>query len=104
MKQHRNCHKNIEERRELLFKYEYVNLQIKIINSCFIFALVSARFRGELNVLNSTLTKPEDIAITSNNNNYEFHFLDTSSRSSRLKVFLVKGVLKLCSKFTGEHP
>ena len=25
-------------------------------------------------------------------------------RSSRPEVFLVKGVLKICSKFTGEHP
>ena len=25
-------------------------------------------------------------------------------RSSRSEVFLVKGVLKICSKFTGEHP
>ena len=25
-------------------------------------------------------------------------------RSSHLEVFLVKGVLKICSKFTGEHP
>ena len=25
-------------------------------------------------------------------------------RSSRPEVFLVKGVLKMCSKFTGEHP
>ena len=26
------------------------------------------------------------------------------NRSSRLEVFLRKGVLKICSKFTGEHP
>ena len=26
------------------------------------------------------------------------------SRSSRPEVFLGEGVLKLCSKFTGEHP
>ena len=26
------------------------------------------------------------------------------SRSNRLEVFLVKGVLKICSKFTGKHP
>ena len=26
------------------------------------------------------------------------------SRSSRSEVFLVKGLLKICSKFTGEHP
>ena len=25
-------------------------------------------------------------------------------RSTRLEVFLVKGVLKICCKFTGEHP
>ena len=25
-------------------------------------------------------------------------------RSSRLEVFLIKGILKICSKFTGEHP
>ena len=25
-------------------------------------------------------------------------------KSSRPEVFLVKGVLKICSKFTGEHP
>ena len=30
--------------------------------------------------------------------------LDSISRSSRLKEFLVKGVLKICSKFTGEYP
>ena len=28
----------------------------------------------------------------------------TSSRSSRPEVFLGKGGLKICSKFTGEHP
>ena len=28
----------------------------------------------------------------------------TGSRSSRPEVFLGKGVLKICSKFTGEHP
>ena len=27
-----------------------------------------------------------------------------SNRSSRPEVFLVKVVLKICSKFTGEHP
>ena len=26
------------------------------------------------------------------------------SKSSHLEVFLGKGVLKICSKFTGEHP
>ena len=30
-------------------------------------------------------------------------FLPTRSRSSRPEVFLIKGVLKICSKFTGEH-
>ena len=29
---------------------------------------------------------------------------DTNIRSSRPEVFLRKGVLKICSKFTGEHP
>ena len=28
----------------------------------------------------------------------------TQDRSSRPEVFLGKGVLKICSKFTGEHP
>ena len=28
----------------------------------------------------------------------------TKWRSSRPDVFLVKGVLKICNKFTGEHP
>ena len=28
----------------------------------------------------------------------------TCIRSSRPEVFLGKGVLKICSKFTGEHP
>ena len=28
----------------------------------------------------------------------------TESRSSRPEVFLGKGVLKICNKFTGEHP
>ena len=27
-----------------------------------------------------------------------------NTRNSRLEVFLVKGVLEICSKFTGEHP
>ena len=31
-------------------------------------------------------------------------FNPNSYRSSRSEVFLVKGVLKICSKFTGEHP
>ena len=30
--------------------------------------------------------------------------LKESIRSSRPKVFLGKGILKICSKFTGEHP
>ena len=30
--------------------------------------------------------------------------LQTHFRSSRLVVFLAKGILKTCSKFTGEHP
>ena len=35
----------------------------------------------------------------------EFHGLYlTSYRSSHPEVFLGKGVLKICSKFTGEHP
>ena len=33
--------------------------------------------------------------VKSNYNNY---------RSSRPEVFLVKGALKICRKFTGEHP
>ena len=34
-----------------------------------------------------------------------FHFeYDTTHRSSHPEVFLRKGVLKTCSKFTGEHP
>ena len=35
---------------------------------------------------------------------YLTFFLTTYCRSSRLEVFLKKGVLKICSKFTGEHP
>ena len=31
-------------------------------------------------------------------------FSSSSYRSSPSKVFLEKGVLKICSKFTGEHP
>ena len=31
-------------------------------------------------------------------------FIVSWYRSSRQKVFSVKGVLKICSKFTGEHP
>ena len=35
----------------------------------------------------------------------EFHGLYlTSYRSSHPEVFLGKGVLKICSKFTGDHP
>ena len=30
--------------------------------------------------------------------------LTSNIRSSRPEVFLVKGVLKICNKFTGEHP
>ena len=38
-----------------------------------------------------------------------FEFLFLKSRGSRYRrrrpeVFLIKGVLKICSKFTGEHP
>ena len=33
-----------------------------------------------------------------------FSSLKTSSRSSRPEMFLGKGVLKICSKFRGEHP
>ena len=33
-----------------------------------------------------------------------FMYLYIRSRSSRSEVFLGKGVLKICSKFTGEHP
>ena len=31
-------------------------------------------------------------------------YFGTDNRSSRSEVFLVKGVLKICTKFTGEHP
>ena len=34
----------------------------------------------------------------------EATFLSISFRSSRTEVFLGKGLLKICSKFTGEHP
>ena len=34
----------------------------------------------------------------------EYQLLLTVSRSSPSEVFLGKGVLKICSKFTGEHP
>ena len=30
--------------------------------------------------------------------------IDTWSRSSHLEVFLIKSVVKICSKFTGENP
>ena len=30
--------------------------------------------------------------------------MENNSRSSRPEVFLRRGVLKICSKFTGEHP
>ena len=29
---------------------------------------------------------------------------EEKNKSSHLEVFLEKGVLKICSKFTGEHP
>ena len=37
---------------------------------------------------------------------YPFYFSHSRAccRSSHPEVFLVKGVLKICSKFTGEHP
>ena len=34
---------------------------------------------------------------------YSFFYLEVD-RSSPSKVFLREGVLKICSKFTGEHP
>ena len=34
----------------------------------------------------------------------KYQVLLNFSRSSRSEVFLKKGVLKICSKFTGEHP
>ena len=33
-----------------------------------------------------------------------FHFMYSINRSSPPEVILGKGVLKICSKFTGEHP
>ena len=33
----------------------------------------------------------------------KYNTLDTKSRSSNTEVFLGKGILKICSKFTGEH-
>ena len=35
---------------------------------------------------------------------FEKNIFLTRYRNSRPEVFLVKGVLKMCSKFTGEHP
>ena len=35
---------------------------------------------------------------------FEIWFTGRNSRSSRSEVFLVKSLLKICSKFTGEHP
>ena len=35
---------------------------------------------------------------------YVHVLLISSGRSSRPEVFLRKGVLKICHKFTGEHP
>ena len=41
-------------------------------------------------------------------NSFQYHYValdeSTDVRSSHPEVFLVKGVLKICSKFTGEHP
>ena len=34
----------------------------------------------------------------------QMHFLNSIERSSRSEVFLRKGVLKMCCKFTGEYP
>ena len=35
---------------------------------------------------------------------FEGNIWKPTSRSNRPEVLLVKGVLKICSKFTGEHP
>ena len=37
-------------------------------------------------------------------NTSTWHALKANCRSSHPEVFLEKGVLKICSKFTGEHP
>ena len=48
-------------------------------------------------LLVSYLTQHHLLAPTSTSRSYQ-------SRSSHSAVFLRKGVLKVCSKFTGEHP
>ena len=39
-----------------------------------------------------------------NFNMTSYHEKDTMTRSSPSEVFLGKGILKICSKFIGEHP
>ena len=39
-----------------------------------------------------------------NINNDDHNNDNSNNRSSHPEVFLEKGVLKICSKFTGEHP
>ena len=64
--------------------------------------MLKINFEGELgtNIVNKIIRSESCL-----NQIYHFHEqLITLFRSSHPEVFLVKGVLKKCSKFTGEHP
>ena len=56
--------------------------------------------------LEINLRKKKWVISCSNNthNKTIFSHIESTSRSSHPEVFLEKGVLKICSKFTGEHP
>ena len=53
------------------------------------------------------MSQPIEISFYQDNIRWSSCLLNLSNtlyRSSHPEVFLVKGVLKICSKFTGEHP
>ena len=53
------------------------------------------------------VSQPIEISFYQDNIRWSSCLLNLSNtlyRSSHPEVFLVKGVLKICSKFTGEHP
>ena len=51
-----------------------------------------------------TKIKPFEIKIVAYHFYFKSYYKIEGSRSSSPEVFLGKGVLKICSKFTGEHP
>ena len=63
---------------------------------------ITASHCNEVWVLEIILLAPgKDVYVRSSHPEV---FLDVYVRSSHPEVFLGKGVLKICNRFTGEHP